>query len=275
MEFRLAALFLLATVFAAASPDLEPRPNEIFPLLIAEPRRAALSASYYRLDGRDAMDLAAGRTWGVKRWRTGEDQDWLWEADFEGLVYSRWNVSGGVNQFETLDLFARAPVTTRRGDVSFKGEFFHENSHLGDDYIRRTGDVGRRLSGEGFRAQAALEPCRFARGYVGSGYLFHDTRSERRWSLQSGVEFNSPDLHWSATHPISVFLAEDLQWRQWVGWNADSRVAAGLRFGLPPSPTRALRVSAGYFTGHSAFGQFYDRREHYADLTVALELGPN
>ncbi len=167
-------LAALAAPAAAADVDLFPRPNEIFPLLIADPRHIQLSASYYRLDGQNTSDIALGHSWGLTRWRTGSLQEWLWEWDIEGMAYSRFAIGGGINEFETVDFFANLPVTVRHGDVSFKGTLYHESSHLGDDYIRDTGNSGFRYSNEGGRLQAALEPRRFARAYAGVEYLLHD-----------------------------------------------------------------------------------------------------
>jgi hypothetical protein len=268
---KLSALLLLAAV-SATGADLGPRPNEIFPLLVAAPRRATPSASYYRLGGRDLSDLALGGALGLRRWRTGEEQDWLWEADVEGLAQSRWKFGGGLNELEAYDLIATLPVTTRRGDVSFKGELFHENSHLGDDYVRRTGDAGFRSSREGLRALAALEPRRFARLYAGAAYLVHDASPEKRWTLQSGLELTTDDLLLFPARPTSLYLAEDAQWHQSVGWNGDSHTVAGIRVALPPSATRALRLQVGYFAGHSPYGQFFARREHAFDIAGSIEF---
>ena len=275
MRNSLAAALLLAALSApaaAASVDLFPRPNEIFPLLIADPRHIQLSASYYRLDGQNTSDIALGHSWGLTRWRTGALQGWLWESDLEGMAYSRFKIGGGVNEFETVDFFANLPVTVRRGDVSFKGTIFHESSHLGDDYIRETGNSGFRYSNEGARLQAAFEPRHGARAYSGADYLLHDVPSAKRWALQGGLELFTDDLHWSREARTQLFLAQDLQWHQYVQWNADSHTVAGVKIHFRESPSRAMRVQVGYFTGHSPFGQFYTRREHYADVSVAFEL---
>jgi hypothetical protein len=270
-----AAALLLTAALAAparAAVDLLPRPNEIFPLLIADPRHIQLSESYYRLNGRNTSDIALGHSWGLTRWRTGALQDWLWEADVEGMADSRFQIGGGINEFETVDLIADVPVTVRRGDVSFKGALSHESSYLGDDYIRDTGDAGSRHSNESARLQAALDLRSWARAYGGANYFLHDVPAAKRWTAQSGLELFSGDLHWSHEVPAELFLAEDLQWHQDVQWNLDSHVVAGVKLRFRDSMTRAMRLQLGYFTGHSPFGQFYTRREHYADVSIAFEL---
>jgi hypothetical protein len=270
----LAAALLAAALSApaAAGVDLSPRPNEIFPLLIADPRHIQTSASYYRLDGQNASDLALGGSWGLTRWRTGPLQDWLWEADVEGMAYSRFLIGGGCDEFQTADFIADLPVAVRRGDVSFKAALFHESSYLDAQYGRDAGVSAIHYFDQGARLQAALDLRSWARAYAGAQYLIHDIPDAPRWSLQSGLEFSADDLEWFKGAPARPFLAQDCQWHQDVGWNTDSHTVLGVKIPLRGSPTRALRVQAGYFTGHSPFGQFYARREHYADLSIAFEL---
>jgi hypothetical protein len=269
----LAPLLLAAPLAAQPQPRLKllPAANEVFPRLLADPRQVQLSASYYRHRGRDVSDIGLGHAWGLGRWRSGEDQSLLWELDVEGMAYSRFHVRGGVNEFETVDFLAALPLTLRRGDVSFKGSLFHESSHLGDDFIRRTGGTGFRYSTEGLRLLAALEPHRWARVYGGGSYLLHRVPLTERGSLQAGAELMSDDLKWTRRMPIRAYAAQDLQWRERVGWNPDARSVAGLKFGLKDS-TRALRAQVGYFEGHSPFSQFFREREHYADFQLVLEL---
>lgn len=275
MRNRLAAAFLLAALSApaaAASIDLFPRPNEIFPLLIADPRHIQVGASYYRLEGRNTSDIALGHSWGLTRWRTGSLQDWLWEADVEGMAYSRFTIGGGVNEFETVDFFANLPVTVRRGDVSFKGALFHESSHLGDDYIRRTGTDGFRSSSEGVRLQTALEPRRWGRLYAGGTYLLHHVPDTGSGALQGGLEFFSDDMNWSKRALTRLFVGQDFQSHQDVRWNVDSHTVAGIKLSSREMPMRAMRFQLGYFDGHSPFGQFYTQRTHYADVSIVFEL---
>ncbi|MBI4371054.1 MAG: DUF1207 domain-containing protein [Elusimicrobia bacterium] len=265
------ALALLApAAWADSGLDLLPKSDELFAPLLADPRQVQLLVSYYRLEGQDASDVALGHAWGLARWRT--DDEWFWQWDVEGMAYSRFKLGGGVNEFETVDFFANLPLVARKDGISLKVSLFHESSHLGDDYIRATGNQGFRYSVEGARAQASWEPARFARLYGGAIYLLHTVPSPSRWSLQSGLELTTDDLGWSPRVPTRLFLAQDLQWHQRVRWNMDSRTVAGVKIGPRRPSARALRVQLGYFDGHSPFGQFFSRREHHAEVSLAFEL---
>jgi hypothetical protein len=271
---RLAAALLAAALAAPAAADdwisIFPKGGEVFTPLLADPREIQLSTSYDRRNGENDADAALGHSWGLVRWRSGILSDWLWQVDVEGMAYSRFKLGGG-GGLEAVDFFANLPLEVRKGGVSFKAELFHRESHLGDDSIRDTGNLGFRSSAEGVRGLAALDPCRFLRVYAGPSWLIDSVPAPQRWTLQSGLELTSDDLHWSSRAPMRLFLAEDVQSRENVQWNTDSNTVAGLKIGSRDA-TRAMRVQVGYFTGHSPFGQFYAQREHYADVGLSFDL---
>ena len=270
MRASLLLLLLAAPLAAQNGPASRPKPGEVFPPLLADPRQIQFSGSFYRHRGRNAFDLGMGRAWGVKRWRSGEDQSLLWEADVEGMSYSRFRVESGRGDFETVDFVGAIPLTVRRGDVAFKGSAFVENSHLGDDHIRRYGAVGFRYSTVGLRALASLDAHRAVRVYGGLTRYIHSVPAPERWALQLGAEATSDDLGLSRV-PVRAYAATDFQPRERAGWNPDWRTVAGLKLGAPENG-RVVRVQAGYHTGHSPFNQFYRERDHYADLSIVLEL---
>jgi hypothetical protein len=265
-----AALLAALSLSTYASQDLTPRPNDIFPVLVADPRHIGLSASYTHLNSDHLHDFSLGQSLGIKRWRTGMNQDWLWETDIEAMAQPRVRSGGVKGELQAVDLILNLPVTARRGDVSFKGLLFHESSHLGDDYIRRTGHTGSRFSAQGLRVQAGLEPFPWMRVYGGGAYRVFIAPSIPRASLQAGIELSTPDLHWSRSKMTSLFIAEDLQSQERTGWNLDLNLLAGIKIsGLRPTSSDT-RLAAGWYYGHSPFGQFYRQRENRLTLTMSL-----
>lgn len=252
---------------ASAFPDS----HHLFPRLLADPRQAQTSARYYRLNGRDTADVALGNTWGMHRWRTGRDGDWQVQWNIEGMGYSRFLLSGAVNEFQTIDFFANVPVEVRHGRTAARFTVFHESSHLGDDYIRRTGDAGSRFSVEGVRALASFEPSALVRLYGGGSEHLHTIPSSLgRATLQAGFELTTPDLRW-LPHPCWLYLAEDVKSKQDVRWNVNSKTELGFRIGFPGG-LRSMRVHLGYFTGHSEFAQFLARRESFFDTGASFDF---
>ncbi|MDD5657371.1 MAG: DUF1207 domain-containing protein [Elusimicrobia bacterium] len=268
-----AIVLLAAACGGVRAAELQPFPraNEVFHRLLADPRQIQLSGAYYRMDGQEQADVALGHSWGLLRGLQGPGGRRVWQWDVEGMAYSRFRLHEGVNEFETVDFFANLPLSVRQDGVSGKLVLFHESSHLGDDYIRRTHDEGFRYSREGLRALLSADAWREAvRVYGGGAYLLHEIPAAGRGQLQAGLELRGCPKK-IASRSLSFYLAQDLGWREEVGWNPTSHSVAGLRLAFKDY-TRAMRFHVGYFTGHSAFGQFFPRREAHWDFGLDFEL---
>lgn len=268
----LAAVLLLLPAFvlnarAHTSYDAFPESSGVFRQLEADPRRITLGAAYYRLDGLNRSDVMLGHSWGMARWYNG---DWTWQWNIEAMAYSRFTISGSLNSFETVDFIANLPVMLKRGPFSARVMLFHESSHLGDDYIRKTGDQGFRYSIDGARATFALEPASWARAYAGLTYLLHTLPDPARKAVQGGLELTSPPIH-EGRYPVRFFAAQDLQFREAAGYGADLRSVGGVIVGFDGVP-RSMRLYVGHFEGHSAFGQLYRRHERYNDVGITFHF---
>ncbi len=253
---------------STASVDFPPT-YELFHRLLADPRQVETSASYYRLFGMNLADVALSDSWGLRRWSLGRDGDTLVQADLEGMAYSAFRLSGSVNQFETVDFFANLPVEIRRGRWSARATLYHESSHLGDDYIRSSGGTGSRYSLEGLRAVTSYDLTPGARVYGGTSYLLHRIPTMGRWGVQSGFELTSTNLH-AAPRDVRLYLAQDFQSKEALGWNINSNTEAGVRLS-DVGMRRAVRVHLDHFEGHSEFGQFYSRRISMNSLAISFD----
>lgn len=250
-----------------------PETDQLFHRLLADPRQPQTTVRYYRLGGLNLADVALGNTWGMARWHipgAGGD-DWHFQLNVAGMGYSRFKLSGAVNEFQTIDFFLNFPLEVRRGRFSAQVMGFHESSHLGDDYIRRTGSTGFRYSIEGFRTVASYELLPTLRVYGGGTGLFHAIPDDQDGALQYGFEVRSKDLGWLPQHESWVYLAQDFKNYGRSGWNLNSKTDLGLRVGVP-KVVRDLRVHVGYFGGRSEYGQFYKNREHYWDTGVTFDF---
>jgi hypothetical protein len=275
---NLAAVSLLLAIFAFV-PEARaerheyaygvlPVTDELFTRVLADPRQAHTTARYYRNDRQNLGDTALGAAWGLARWHR---ENWVWQVNMEAMGYSRFKLSGGVNEFQTIDFFVNLPVVIRGGRFSSRLMIFHESSHLGDDYIRRTGDTGFRFSVEGVRAMAAYDLPFRTRVYGGGSVLFHSIPARQWGDLQWGAEVRSPDLHWMRDHQCWVYIAQDFKSRGRNDWNISSNTEIGLRVGAP-KVIRAFRVHVGRFDGRSEFGQFHRQREAYWNLGVSFDF---
>jgi hypothetical protein len=263
---------LLGLGLPACAAEIFPRSDEVFRTLLADPRQIQLSAYYFHENGDDLADVALGHSWGLTRGVTTGKDPWTWQWDVEGMAFSRFLLTGSVNEFQAIDFFANLPIEVRRGAFSAKALLFHESSHLGDDYIRRTHDLGFRYSQDGLRALASYEPLSALRVYGGGYQLLHAIPAPQRTGWQTGAELSSPDFKFPSKLPYSFYLAEDVQSPRPLGpGNPNSYTVLGWRLGFYET-SRSMRWHVGYFTGHSPYGQFFEQHENRWDLGVSFDL---
>jgi hypothetical protein len=269
----LALAFSMAGVRAEASVrTLFPPSDQVFHRLLADPRQPQSLVRYYRQGGSDLADVALGNTWGILRWEPSEGlPGWVFQWSVEGMGYSRFVLNSGINEFQTIDFFANIPLEFRKDAFSGRVMLFHQSSHLGDDYIRRTNDKGFRYGVDGFRATLSYELHPQARVYGGGTALVHGVPSDQEGGAQSGFELRTPDLRWIKDHECWGYFGQDFQWLGRTGWNLSSRTEAGLRIGVP-RVVRAMRAHVAYTGGHSSFGQFYKREEFYWDFGLSFDF---
>jgi hypothetical protein len=270
-----------ATASVAASDDAGSAANistsaaflpaqHLFAPLTADPREVQIAVDYYRFEGNNEADVALGHSWGLARWMS-TDGLWAWQWDIEGLAYSRFQLSSDINLFEAIDFFANLPIEVRRGIFSGKFMVYHESAHLGDDYIRSTGNTGSRYSVEGARGSVDVRPCRYLRLYIGGSLMTHTIPSQGPGMLQQGFEVSSPEFSFFKHNRQELYLAQDVQEHENVAWHPNSDTQVGMRF-IEKQGLESMRVYFNYFTGHSPYGQFFRLPEHYAQIGIGFDF---
>jgi uncharacterized protein DUF1207 len=261
---------------AAETPSAPPRvPAEwqtgpmpggtLFRPLIADPRWPHFAASYQRyLHDRQLGDVGAvsfGETFTLLRQRAGAG--W-WEVGVQAGVFAVFDLDAESKDLVNADYLAAIPVSGRYGDWSAMFRLFHQSSHLGDEFILRTGPERINLSYESVDLRVSYEVGDVLRLYGGGGYLFdQEPTSLDPWSIQYGVELISP---WPGrTTRWRPIAAADFQHREENAWSLDFSLRAGIQLdGVLAS--RNLQILFEYFKGRSPNGQFYKEKIEYLGL---------
>ncbi|MBI3292129.1 MAG: DUF1207 domain-containing protein [Elusimicrobia bacterium] len=248
-----------------------PQVNELFRPLLADPTEVKVSGQYFRLHGLDVVDFSVGETWGIKRWTLNGAPDWKIQWNLGGVVTPRFLVSVNINQLEAINFFLNVPVEMRHGRFSGRGLLFHESSHLGDNFIERTGQSKITFSREGAQLILAFEPLRFIRIYGGGAYLLHTIPELGKTTLQAGLELRTPNWHLFRNHDCWWYLLQDYQVKEEVNWGVNKDIQAGVSFGFS-NVRRRLRLFTNYFRGHSPFGQFFNQKEQRLGVGIGFDF---
>jgi hypothetical protein len=248
---------------AADPEDIEIRllpEEELFAPLLADPRQPRFSMSYQRYSAPSDHFNAAGVAFGeyfalaTGRWGdTGRTQ-----VGIQGAVFALFNLDAPSSDLVNADYWIGLPFSFRRGPWSYVLRFYHQSSHLGDEFLLGNPGVDRiNLSYEDAMVLVSYEWDRW-RVYGGAGYLLRSEPVLGRAHAQGGAEYIWP----GALGGLDFIAAADVKAPAELDWSPSWSCQAGVEFG-GATPRRA-RLMLEYYHGHSPNGQFYREKLSYA-----------
>jgi hypothetical protein len=245
--------------------------GRLFDPLIADPRWPHFGASYQRYLGdselRNVGAVSLGESFSL--YRGNVPLGGQWEVGLQAGVFSIFDLDGQSSDLVNADYFVALTGSYRLGDWQALARFFHQSSHLGDEFLLQNRVERVNLSYEGLGlllSRSVLDEA--VRLYGGGSVLVRrDPASLDPWAVQYGVELYSP---WRLARGIRPVAAVDLQNRQQNDWATDVSVRAGLQFEGVQVLGRKLQIVVEYFDGHSPNGQFYVDRINYIGIGAHL-----
>lgn len=236
-------------------------PKELFPPLMADPREVQLG---FRLltpvGGQNFGEIAAGDYVGLYRWALPW-QDAYIQWSIAGGMFSRFELVTTQKGNEVLDYTANMPVDMRVGRWVLRMLPYHMSSHLGDDYIKRTGITTDKFSFDSYKTLVAFNPNDFVRLYAGYNFIMRNREERRgRHAVQAGAEWKS---RWRWRQHAQLYSATDFQSWKRTGWNPNVVTQLGVRLSRSPQAHHAICVYGEYAAGRRMNGQFFDQKESH------------
>lgn len=151
----------------------------------------------------------------------------LW-GEVAGGAFSRFDLEGHGNEFVEIHYRLALRLRARWRGVEARLSAYHVSSHLGDEFLERTGREPISTSREGLELLLAGEPLDAVRVYGGPGLLVRSTAGLDEATLRAGAEWRPRSLRWGAFRPYAS--AEAFGWQE-VGWEPMVSAEAGLAFG--------------------------------------------
>ena len=146
---------------------------------------------------------------------------------------------------------------------SFRLGLLHTSSHLGDEYLERTGVQRIGYTREEIVAGTRWAPAPRWSLYAEAGWAARvgNANLQERWRTEAGVEFEHPGAFWQGR--LGWYAATDLSAMQERNWRLDRSVQVGV---VVHSAGRPWRVGISYYDGRPTLGEFFQATERSLTL---------
>lgn len=263
----LAALALGSLSPASASDDAAARtffPTDVlFDPLIADPKqpRSYVTLQSFDIDARDRFTagvVAFGETFGLVRW-PGDDDATAWQVSIDGAVFAQFDMDSDSRDLLNADYMVGASAEHRRGRNALRLRFYHQSSHLGDEFLLNNPDLPfERLNFSYESLQLIGAHSRGAWRLYGGGEVLVNRNPPdfERGVLQAGVEYRGERRRRTGLRPVGGI---DVRSFEHHDWEPSFGLKLGAEFGAEDGPTRRrVRLLLEAYDGFVPYGQFYD-----------------
>ena len=152
---------------------------------------------------------------------------------------------------------------------SYRSGFYHNSSHIGDEYAERTGRQRISYTREEVLLGAQHNFNVHWQYYIelGIGYHQEDKPLQKSYRTQAGIQFQQSGftkeqrLGWYTGLDISAYEEND--------WSINQALQVGFAFDADP---HIWRVALDYYRGRSTLGEFFQHNEEYLGLSLYLDI---
>jgi hypothetical protein len=256
----------------AAPASTEPAPDRsvrvfprvsLFAPLSADPRwpKFTVAYSYYFGDSQftHVGSAEAGASIAIVQKDTRRSHSW--EIGLQAGIFSIFDFGAPSTDLVNADYLGGLTFSYAFDSFVFFTRFFHQSSHLGDEFLLNNEVERINLSFEQLEVLLSYDPRPWARVYGGAAAIVRIEPSNiDRWLLQAGAEFRP--LTSKSKVRVQLLTAVDLQLWQQSNWVPDASFIVGAT--LDPIGEASYRVDflLRYYIGRSPNGQFFSERIH-------------
>jgi hypothetical protein len=258
--------------------ELSP-PGDLFPRYIADQRRPTFALSVVGLDESDiegASDqrlmLRVGGRYGLfhtypqqhpgRGIQIDGELGILWQVDTDaGLDVIGWDGIVGL-------YVAWAP----NDRWVFRVGSVHDSSHIGDEFIEKTGRTRLDYSRQEALVSAAwsfADKAGWVYGEAAYAYDYNDQAGMKPGRLQWGAQYQGRGRYWNGR--LAWYGAGDFSSWEEDDWKVTTSLQGGLVYPIPKLG-RAYRAGLEYVDGRTFMGEFFTSRERYVGIGLWFDL---
>jgi len=243
--------------------------DDVFRPLIADPKQPQFFAVWQHARARtdktsaNIGSVAIGENFGFYTKREGCNG---WQVSLLTGIFSQFNLDEKNAELVNTDFVVGVPVTWRKGNWSTRLRYYHQSSHLGDEFLLgRPGFNRLNLTFEEVEAIVSYD-YKWARLYAGGGVLVHrEPASIDRNRVQWGFEARAPSMRTRILGSfldkliVTPMLAVDFKSFEELRWTINTNLLAGFEWSRTGS-YRRFRILFNYYHGYNPYGQFFAQK---------------
>jgi hypothetical protein len=217
----------------------------------------------------DVNDTAVGGTARILRLHPESNPDEGFQFDLFGGIFTR---ESNYHTLEAIDYHFGFPVSFASGPWEGKLSYEHTSTHLGDDFIKQTGQLKHArvrdeiVTGLSYRFGEALRVYTEV-GYAAMTMTTPGPRKRDRYDV--GIEWNNRRPTGCYGEP---YAAVDLQLIGDEDYTPDLSAQVGWQWTNPTCRISTLRVGLEGYDGRSPYGQFFQTHESFLGLGVFFDF---
>ena len=249
--------------------------GDVYAVYVADPHRATNTLTAHvlprvRIEDTSSprIGLGAGGRFGMLRIDSAKPGGRTWQISIDaGLdaVFDSDNKQDAIGWDGNYGL----TVTTASGaPLAFKFALLHQSSHLGDEYVARTGRERLNYTREEFAlgVSARLAPRWRAYGETGVAYVGR-YEGQEPWRAQGGLEFESRPVVFGGR--FAWYGAADFSGWEERGWRLDTALRGGI---VTRTEGRTYRIGMGWTDGPPLLGEFFQTSEGWFTFGLWIDL---
>lgn len=244
---------------------------------LASPKEPRTHVTWLRLNlpghSFNIGSVGFGDSFGLVRWPGWGKAD-AWQFGISGAVLAQFNMDAGSMDLINADYIIGLPLSYRNGPWSARARFFHQSSHLGDEFLL----LPQRPELKQTRLNLSFETIELLAGWewegirltAGPSYILHTDTSLDRYSIQGGIDYLSTKPVYRPT--MRLFASVLCHAWEETDWNPDVSAKAGINIRSPYTEKRAIQIFGEYYHGNLPFGQFYKLLANYYGAGINISF---
>jgi len=247
--------------------------QQIYPVNVADPRRIQFAAKTLYFDHTTIeqtsvrrFDLKLGGRLGLLHLPRGKDDRLGWLLSLDAGFHGQFDVKSSQDNIGWDGIYALMLSYRPDQRIAFKVGAYHISSHIGDEYIERTGRTRINYTREELQAGMNLSLSDNLQWYVEAGRAYdqRNKQVQKPWRVQSGVQYRPGKPYQS-----QWYAGLDVGATQERDWQSDVSLQIGWRV---PTDNRIWRVGLEAYEGKAQLGEFFQEDERYLGLGLWLDI---